>query len=102
MSLDSKAPVVHDDLMPYVKLTAKRQATLPAATCAALGVGPGDVLELEPRLEHGEQWWLLRPRPSRRRTWVGCLARSIRPGATHAWPEIRRSVATARRNEKRP
>jgi|APHig6443717497_1056834.scaffolds.fasta_scaffold615096_1 bifunctional DNA-binding transcriptional regulator/antitoxin component of YhaV-PrlF toxin-antitoxin module len=87
--------------MPFLKLTAKRQATLPAAACAALGVRPGDVLELEPRMERGEQWWLLRPRRSRRRAWVGGLASSIRPESSHGWPAIRRSVADARRKGTR-
>jgi bifunctional DNA-binding transcriptional regulator/antitoxin component of YhaV-PrlF toxin-antitoxin module len=35
-------------------LTAKRQATLPAALCEELGVGPGDALDVERRVVDGE------------------------------------------------
>ena len=48
----------------YVKITAKRQVTFPARVLAALGVGPGDQLELV----EGPQGFLLCPRrvdPSR-------------------------------------
>jgi AbrB family looped-hinge helix DNA binding protein len=40
-----------------VKITAKRQVTLPAAVLEALGVGPGDRLELQ----DGPQGFVLRP-----------------------------------------
>jgi len=37
---------------------AKRQATFPVETCQALGLKPGDLIELEAREEAGEQvWW---------------------------------------------
>lgn len=40
-----------------VKITAKRQVTFPAAVLDALGVGPGDRLELQ----EGPDGFLLRP-----------------------------------------
>ena len=40
-----------------VKITAKRQVTFPAAVLDALGVGPGDRLELQ----EGPEGFLLRP-----------------------------------------
>ena len=40
-----------------LKITAKRQVTLPGAMLGALGVGPGDRLELQ----DGPQSFLLRP-----------------------------------------
>jgi bifunctional DNA-binding transcriptional regulator/antitoxin component of YhaV-PrlF toxin-antitoxin module len=43
-----------------VKLTAKRQATLPVALCEELGVGPGDQLELERCVVDGAPAWVLR------------------------------------------
>ena len=50
--------------MAKIKLTAKRQATLPAAVCDELGVTAGDTLTLERRLMDGEAVWILRsPRP---------------------------------------
>lgn len=41
-----------------IKITSKRQATFPARVLKALGVGPGDRLELE----EAPQGFLLRPR----------------------------------------
>jgi bifunctional DNA-binding transcriptional regulator/antitoxin component of YhaV-PrlF toxin-antitoxin module len=83
--------------MPHLKLTAKRQATLPADTCEALGVKPGDIITLESRIEGGERLWLLRPAPRRPRPWVGCLASHARPVRTHAMKAIRRSIEAARK-----
>jgi AbrB family looped-hinge helix DNA binding protein len=48
----------------YVKITAKRQVTFPAHVLEALGVGPGDRLELQ----ESPEGFLLRPQridPSR-------------------------------------
>ena len=42
-----------------IKLTAKRQVTIPARVLAALGVKPGDRLEIE----EGPNGFMLRPRP---------------------------------------
>ncbi len=83
--------------MPHLKLTSKRQATLPAETCKALGLKPGDVIDIEPRLDHGERLWLLRPRPARSRAWVGSLQTLVTPGKRHSMTAIRRSVAAARK-----
>lgn len=41
-----------------VKITSKRQVTFPAQVLAALGVGPGDQLELD----EGPDGFILRPR----------------------------------------
>lgn len=41
-----------------VKITSKRQVTFPARVLDALGVGPGDRLELE----EGDDGFILRPR----------------------------------------
>ncbi len=41
-----------------VKITSKRQVTFPARVLDALGVGPGDRLELE----EGDAGFILRPR----------------------------------------
>ena len=42
----------------FVKITSKRQVTFPARVLEALGVGPGDQLELA----EGPDGYLLRPR----------------------------------------
>lgn len=60
-----------------VKITSKRQVTFPARVLDALGVGPGDQLELN----EGHEGYVLRPRridPTR----LGTLRDRIRPGQT--------------------
>lgn len=42
----------------FVKITAKRQVTFPARVLKALGVGPGDRIELQ----EGPDGFVLRPR----------------------------------------
>ena len=42
-----------------IKITAKRQVTIPARVLAALGAKPGDLLEIE----EGPNGFMLRPRP---------------------------------------
>jgi bifunctional DNA-binding transcriptional regulator/antitoxin component of YhaV-PrlF toxin-antitoxin module len=76
--------------MPTVRITAKRQATFPRATCEALGVGPGDVLELQARVIDGETVWLLRPRRVDW-SWIGSVR--VPAGASHDVDAIRRSAA---------
>ena len=83
--------------MPHLTLTSKRQATFPAETCDALGLKPGDVIDLESRIENGERHWLLRPRPARSRTWVGSLQHRTLPVKSHSMEAIRRSIGRARR-----
>ena len=83
-----------------MKLTSKRQATLPAETCVALGVSPGDLLELQARTEDGERLWVIRPHPARSRRWVGSLAGKVKPVTSHAMRDIRRSIAAARSRER--
>lgn len=83
--------------MPHPKLTSKRQARLPLETCEAFGFEPGDVPDLEPRLENGERLGLLRPRAARSRAWVGSLAPVIAPVKSHSMAAIRRSITAGRR-----
>jgi bifunctional DNA-binding transcriptional regulator/antitoxin component of YhaV-PrlF toxin-antitoxin module len=71
-----------------MKVTAKRQVTLPAETCEAIGVEPDDVIALESRVEDGERSWGLRPTPGRARSWVGCLARHSRLVRSHAMTAV--------------
>lgn len=73
-----------------MRLTAKRQATLPAALCAELGVGPGDALELERRMVDGSPAWVLRAaKPDW--SWFGA-ARPWAAGKSHRWADIERGI----------
>ena len=57
-----------------VKVTSKRQVTFPKRVLEALGVGPGDQIELQ---EHPDGFIL---RPRRIEGWVPPLAGQIPPG----------------------
>jgi bifunctional DNA-binding transcriptional regulator/antitoxin component of YhaV-PrlF toxin-antitoxin module len=81
-------------------LTAKRQATLPAALCEELGVGPGDTLALERREIDGETVWVLRaPKPDW--SWLGA-ARQYAQGKSDDWHEIEQSIARGWAGDDRP
>lgn len=87
--------------MPQLTVTSKRQATFPVETCEALGLKPGDVVDLEPRDEGGERLWVLRPRSPRPRTWTGSLESAIKPVTSHSMAAIRKSIAAQRRRSSR-
>jgi bifunctional DNA-binding transcriptional regulator/antitoxin component of YhaV-PrlF toxin-antitoxin module len=83
-----------------LRLTAKRQATLPAALCEELGVGPGDTLMLERREIDGEAVWVLRaPKPDW--SWAGSLREYV-VGKSHDWAEIERSIERGWAGDERP
>ena len=83
--------------MTTLTLTSKRQATFPKETCEALGLTPGDVIELEPRDEGGVKLWVLRPRPARSREWLGCLGPRAKKVTSHSLAAIRKSIAAGRK-----
>jgi bifunctional DNA-binding transcriptional regulator/antitoxin component of YhaV-PrlF toxin-antitoxin module len=86
--------------MASVRITAKRQATLPAALCEELGVGPGDNLLAERRVIRGETVWVLRPRRPDW-SWLGA-ARAYAAGKSHRWRDVRRSIAKGWAANARP
>jgi bifunctional DNA-binding transcriptional regulator/antitoxin component of YhaV-PrlF toxin-antitoxin module len=81
-------------------LTAKRQATFPLETCQSLGLQPGDSIELEARTEAAGKVWVLRPRPSRARRWVGSLAAFGTAASDHSLEAVRASIAAGRKRER--
>lgn len=83
--------------MTTLTLTSKRQATFPKETCESLGLRPGDVIELESRIEAGTKVWVLRPRPSRPRAWVGCLGKHAGTVSDHTMEAVRESIAAGRK-----
>jgi bifunctional DNA-binding transcriptional regulator/antitoxin component of YhaV-PrlF toxin-antitoxin module len=83
-----------------IKLTSKRQATLPVALCEELGLSPGDTLRLERRTIDGEPMWLLlSPHPDW--SWAGSL-RSFGEGKDHRWDRIEEGIARGMAAERRP
>ena len=84
-----------------LKLTTKRQATFPVATCRALGIQPGDTLEMELRDVEGETVWILRPRPALDFSWIGSLkGKGTNIPRDHSMDAIRQSIATGRQKDK--
>lgn len=60
--------------MPHtLKLTTKRQATLPVSVCRELGIQPGDEIILEKQKIEGNIEWILRPKVRRPPQWFGRL-----------------------------
>ena len=83
--------------MAAIKLTAKRQATLPRDLCEELDVHPGDEIALERRVLGGETLWIMRPRKVDW-SWIG--AASIAANATHDMTAIRAAIARGRKRER--
>ena len=79
-----------------IKLTAKRQATFPVEVCERLGLKPGDEIDLIPRVEDGEQLWLLHKRATHPRPWFGSLRRYAKNAQDHSIDAIRNSIIKSR------
>ncbi len=84
--------------MKTVKITSKRQATLPLDLCEDLGVGPGDHLHLEARVEDGETIWVLRA-PGHDWSWFGA-ARSFAENKSHDWDDIEKSIGRSMADDR--
>src|SRR3979490_498663 len=84
---------IHDTLwgMHVVTITAKRQATLPAALCRELGLAPGAKVAVERRLVGKQPGGVLKG-PGPDWSWVGSL-RGYAKGKSHRLSDIRRSIA---------
>jgi bifunctional DNA-binding transcriptional regulator/antitoxin component of YhaV-PrlF toxin-antitoxin module len=76
--------------MKPIRLTSKRQATLPSALCEELGVGPGDTLHLERASLHGEAVWIIRSQKPDW-SWFGA-AKPHGKGKSHDLDKIERSI----------
>ena len=79
-----------------VRLTSKRQVTFPAEVCENLGIKPGDELELIPRTEGGERFWVLQKRESPSRPWLGSLKAYAKNAQDHSMEGIRESIRKGR------
>ena len=76
-------------------LSTRRQATFPAATCAAMNLKPGDTVVFERRVVDGDPVWVVRtPEPDW--SWFGA-ARAYAQGKAHDMVAVRRSIAEGRR-----
>jgi bifunctional DNA-binding transcriptional regulator/antitoxin component of YhaV-PrlF toxin-antitoxin module len=77
--------------MATIRITAKRQATLPAALCDELGVQPGDDIQTERRVVKGETVWVLRARKLDW-SWVGAAKRLIKKRRSHRWEDVEKTI----------
>lgn len=80
-----------------LKLTSKRQATFPAKVCEQLGLQPGDEIQLEPRIENGEQLWVIQKSDTPPRPWLGKLRGYANNVDSHSMDAIRSSIAKGRK-----
>jgi bifunctional DNA-binding transcriptional regulator/antitoxin component of YhaV-PrlF toxin-antitoxin module len=85
--------------MTVIRLTAKRQATLPKQLCEEMSLRPGDALVVDRRVVDGRRVWLLSPADSIETPWFGSLRRYAR-GKRHDMDAVRASIARGRRRER--
>lgn len=82
-----------------IKLTSKRQATLPSQVCEKLGLKPGDDIDLIPKIVDGEQVWVLQKHAAPSRPWLGSLRKFAVNATDHSMEAIRESIAKGRKTE---
>jgi bifunctional DNA-binding transcriptional regulator/antitoxin component of YhaV-PrlF toxin-antitoxin module len=85
--------------MTVIRLTAKRQATLPKQLCEEMSLRPGDALVVDQRMVDGRRVWLLSPAARIETPWFGSLKR-YGQGKRHDMESVRAGIARARRREK--
>jgi len=81
--------------MTTIKLTAKRQATLPRKLCEELKLEPGDAIAVQKRIVDGKAVWCLEPVTQPDLSWMGRFQKKAR-GKRHDLASIRRSIRRAR------
>lgn len=85
--------------MTVIRLTAKRQATLPKRLCEEMSLRPGDTLVVDERVLDGRRVWLLSPADRIDTPWFASLKR-YGEGKRHDMKSVRESIAKARRKER--
>ena len=80
--------------MSTIKLTAKRQATLPRELCRELNLDPGDAVNVEKRVVDGVAVWCLIPPRKKRLACFGALRKAAQ-GKQHDLKVIRKTIAKA-------
>lgn len=74
-----------------IRLTSKRQATLPVQLCRELGLQPGDELIVERQKNDEGDVWILKLKPQHSQTWFGRLNKYA-TGKSHDMEDIRQSI----------
>ena len=78
--------------MSAIKLTSKRQTTLPRALCRELNLVSGDLLNVEKRVVDGVAVWCLIPPRKTHLACFGALRRAAR-GKAHSGKALRKAIA---------
>lgn len=74
-----------------LRITSKRQATLPLQLCEELGIKPGDEIILERQKTAGEVKWLLKPKKKIQSDWFAQL-KAYAKNKEHDMAAIRSSI----------
>lgn len=85
-----------------MRLTSKRQVTFPLATCLALGIKPGDAIDVELVTGESGYHWVLKPKLKRERPWLGMLKKYAINANDHSMEAIRASIQRGRQTESTP
>ncbi len=80
-------------IIKTVRLTSKRQATLPLQLCEELGLKPGDEIILERQKTTGEITWLLKPKKKIQSHWFAQLKKYAK-NREHDMVSIRSSIGS--------
>jgi len=82
--------------MLSIKMSSKRQATFPRQVCDSMGIGAGDTLMLDRRVDAGgEEIWVIRSGRKPARPWAGGL-KAYADGKEHDMESVRESIAFGR------
>jgi len=82
-----------------IRLTAKRQATLPKRLCDEMSLRPGDALVVDEAVIDGRRVWLLSPADQIETPWFASLKRYGK-GKRHDMQSVRDSIVKARRDRR--
>ena len=77
-----------------IKLTSKRQATLPVQLCRDIGVRPGDALIVERKKTDEGFVWTLKAKPRDASNWFGRLKQYAKD-RDHDMESIRASIGSS-------
>jgi len=80
-----------------IRLTTKRQATLPRQLCEEMRLRAGDALVVDAKVVGGVRVWFLRPAARIATPWFARL-KGYAKGKRHDLASVRKSVEKARRD----
>jgi len=83
--------------MSAIRITTKRQATLPKALCDEMALRPGDTVIVKKKVIAGKPFWCLTPAERPSGSWFGSLRKYAR-GKRHDMATIRKHIAKARKH----